>query len=124
MNTSIIIGVILGLLVILGVWSFVKKLTRGSGCCGEHDAAEKKVRVGDRDKRHYPYAVVLTIDGMTCGNCARRVENALNQLENVWAKVDYSTKLAFLRCKEMPDEMLLRRSVRETGYTVTEIKWE
>ena len=36
----------------------------------------KKVKVKDKDPSHYPYEKILKIDGMTCGNCANRVENA------------------------------------------------
>ncbi len=87
MTTAILLAVLV-LACIYGGYAYVKKLRAGGGCCGPHEAAEKKVRVADRDKSHYPYTAVLRVDGMTCSNCVRRVENALNRLDGVWAEAD------------------------------------
>ena len=101
----------------IGVVSYRKKLK--NGCCGGGDTnAERKVRVADRNKAHYPYAVRLTIDGMTCGNCAQRVENALNRLDGVWATVDLSERSALVRSKTELSDDLLRKTVLDTGYTM------
>ena len=97
---TLIISVLLALACIYGVYSYIRKLRYGGGCCGEHEGAVKKVKVADRDKTHYPYETVLTIDGMTCSNCVRRVENALNQLDGVWAQVDLSSRKAAVRMKQ------------------------
>ena len=74
--------------------------------------------MADRNKAHYPYAVRLTIDGMTCGNCAQRVENALNRLDGVWATVDLSERSALVRSKTELSDDLLRKTVLDTGYTM------
>ena len=73
---NIIIVLLLAAAVGYGIYSFVHHLRCGGGCCGEHEAAAKKVRVADRDRSHYPHRLVLGVDGMTCQNCQRRVENA------------------------------------------------
>ena len=57
----------------------------------------------------------LDIDGMTCSNCSRRVENALNGLDGVWAKVDLGAHKATVRLKQEPDEATLRAAVRGRG---------
>ncbi|GAA6395799.1 cation transporter [Solibaculum mannosilyticum] len=119
---TVIIVVVLAALCIFTVYKYVKKLRYGGGCCGEHEPAEKKVKVEDRDKSHYPYTVTLTIDGMTCGNCARRVENALNRLDGVWATVDLGAAQAKLLLKKQPEEAVLRQAVRDAGYAVTAIR--
>ena len=79
-----------------GIWRYGKTMRRG-GCCGSGAVSPVKRRVADRDETHYPYTAVLTIDGMTCGHCAVRVENALNELNGVWAKVDLGRKTALVR---------------------------
>ena len=56
---NVIIVLILLALVGYGIYSFVHHLTRGGGCCGERDAAVKKVKVEDRNKAHYPHTLVL-----------------------------------------------------------------
>ena len=119
---TIIIAVVLAVLCIYAVYKYVKKLRYGGGCCGEHEPAEKRVKVADRDKSHYPYRLTLTIDGMTCGNCARRVENALNGLDGVWATVDFGSGQAKLRLKRLPEEAVLRQAVRDAGYAVISVE--
>ena len=64
----------------------------------------------------------LTIDGMTCSNCSRRVENALNSLDGVWAKVDLGERKADVRLKQAPDNDALRHAVQDVGYTVLSIQ--
>ena len=85
MATYLILAAVV-LICAYAVYSYIRKLRVGGGCCGEREAAPKRVRVRDRDKRHYPYVLEVTIDGMVCANCARRVENALNSLDGVWAR--------------------------------------
>lgn len=111
-----IIVIILVLLCGYGAYSYVHKLRHGGGCCGEHEATPKKVKVEDRNKKHYPYAAVMRIDGMTCGNCALRVENALNSQPGVWATVDLGARQATLLLKEPPQAEALQQAVRDAGY--------
>ena len=96
MGTAIVI-VIIVVICVFAIYSYGHKMRHGGGCCGSHEAAEKKVKVADKNKDHYPYEVTLTIDGMTCSNCSRRVENALNRLDGVWAKVDLGERKADVR---------------------------
>lgn len=113
--------IVVGLVVIciLSVKSYMKKLR--NGCCGSGDGPEKKVKIADKNKEHYPYTVSATIDGMVCGNCATRVENALNRMEGVWAKVDLSQKQATILSKEPLKEEEIKGAVRQVGYTVMKI---
>lgn len=106
-----------------GIYTYVQRIRHG-GCCGTHAAPEKRVSVADRDKRHYSYSCTLTIDGMTCSNCVRRVENALNGLDGVWCTVDLGQRKAILRLKQRPDERALREVVRNAGYTVISVQEE
>ena len=75
----------------------------------------------ERNKAHYPYTKILKIDGMSCGNCANRVENALNALDGVWASVDLGSQEALVRMKQPTDPELLKNAVRKQGYTVIRI---
>ena len=95
-----------------------QKAKRGAGCCGEREETAARVRVADRNPAHYPYSAVLDIGGMTCANCARKVENALNGQEGVLAKVSIASHQATLRTKNPPDERQLRQAVQDPGYVV------
>ena len=118
--STAVICVILAVICIFSVKKYRKKLT--SGCCGAGgEGTVKKRRVSDRNKAHYPYTKILKIDGMSCGNCANRVENALNALDGVWASVDLGSQEALVRMKQPMDPGLLKNAVRKQGYTVIRI---
>ncbi|CCY85247.1 copper chaperone [Clostridium sp. CAG:149] len=118
--STAVICVILAVICIFSVKKYRKKLT--SGCCGAGgEGTVKKRRVSDRNKAHYPYTKILKIDGMSCGNCANRVENALNALDGVWASVDLGSQEALVRMKQPTDPEFLKNAVRKQGYTVIRI---
>lgn len=120
MSGTIIVVLILIAIAVVSVLSYAKKLH--SGCCGASDEKVKRVRVTDRDKSHYPFSAVLTVDGMVCGNCAARVENALNELEGVWASADVEHGTVTVRMKQQLEERLLRNTVNHIGgYTVMKV---
>ena len=113
-----VILLLLVILLILGVRSYAKKLAHG--CCGAGgDEPQRKVRVADKNPAHYAHAVRLGIRGMTCANCARRVENALNSMDGVWAQVNLKEASALVRMKTPVPEDALSRAVAQAGYTVT-----
>ena len=78
---NVIIVLILVAAVGYGIYSFIHHLRHGGGCCGEHDVPAKKVRAADTNKSHYPHRLVMGVDGMTCQNCQRHVENALRVVD-------------------------------------------
>ena len=123
MNTvSIIITMIIAVIAIFGLVNYIKKLKKGGACCPEHEEATKSVKVKDRDKSHYPYEAKLAIDGMSCGNCVRNVENALNSLEGTWASVSLEDNQATVLLKSPPDIEKLSKAVSDAGYCVLKRK--
>lgn len=119
MNTvSIIITMIIAVIAIFGLVNYIKKLKKGGDCCPEHEEATKSIKVKDRDKSHYPYEAKLAIDGMSCGNCVRNVENALNALEGTWASVSLEDNQATVLLKSPPDIEKLSKAVSDAGYCV------
>ena len=123
MNTvSIIITMIIAVIAIFGLVNYIKKIKKGGDCCPEHEEATKSVKVKDRDKSHYPYEAKLAIDGMSCGNCVRNVENALNSLEGTWASVSLEDNQATVLLKSPPDIEKLSKAVSDAGYCVLKRK--
>ncbi len=110
--------IVLALLALLAwaLYRVIRRARRGSACCGEREETVKKAGVSDRNRAHYPYEVTLQIGGMTCENCARRVENALNALPGTWASVSMDGRKARIRLKQPADMALLREAVRQAGY--------
>ena len=80
------------------------------------------MKVADKSLAHYPFEAVLTVDGMTCGHCASKVENALNTLDGVYAVVDSDLKTVHVHMKSKVDETVLRKTVNDLGeYTVLNV---
>ncbi len=119
MGTTVIILILIAIIV-LALGSIKKRLKYGSSCCGTHDAPPAKIRVRDKNPKHYPHTYTLSVDGMHCANCARRVENAINAKEGVWAVVSLEKKSVLVRSKNPLDEAELSRAVASAGYTVIE----
>ena len=121
MEDTIII-ILLVVIMAAAVYGIVKRIRFGSSCCGSKTPADKKVRVRDRNKAHYPYHYLLKVDGMHCANCARRVENAFNRTEGRWARVDLATRSVSLLSKQEETESELAGITAAAGYTMLSSK--
>ena len=119
---NIIIIAALIAIVALAVYGTVRRIRFGSSCCGEHDAADKKIKVADRNKSHYPFVYLLNVDGMHCANCARRIENAFNEDKERWASADIGKRQVIVRSKHDENESELRTITAMTGYTMLSCK--
>ena len=119
---NIIIVLIVAAIVVFGSINYIKKLKKGGDCCPAHEEATKSVKVKDRDKSHYPYEAKLAIDGMSCNNCVRNVENALNALDGTWATVSLEDNIATVLLKNPPDIEKLSKAVADAGYMVLKRK--
>ena len=113
---NIIIVLILVVAVVYGIYNYVHHLNHGGGCCGEHDAPARKVKAADTNKSHYPHRLVMGVDGMTCQNCQRHVENALNILPDTLAEVDLRAQKVTVWTKADADEDAIRQAIRDAGY--------
>ena len=117
---TIIICIVLILICAFGIFSYVKRLSKG--CCGSSDDKVKRLKPQDTDKSHYPYCYQLRIDGMTCKNCAARIENAFNGTGDYYAEVDLNKKIGKIRAKTEAAETEMRRVVARCGYSVISIE--
>ncbi len=116
-----IVIIVVGILLIgFALWQTIQKF-RGkakSSCCGTAEAVSVK-KVEDTDVSHYPYRYRLSVDGMHCSNCAKNVENQLNGISGVWAKVDLGKKTADVLTKSPVDEESFRKVLQEKSYSLT-----
>lgn len=116
-GTLVVLGMLIAA-VLAALSSSVKHFKGEGGCCGGSSAPKKK-------KRQRLNQVVSTkkiqIEGMHCDNCRRNVENGLNSLELVNAKVNLQEKTATVKLgEEMSDEVLVA-AVENLGYQVSSI---
>lgn len=119
---KIIVYIVLILIIAGAVYGTVRRIRHGSACCGEHEAAPKKIRASDTNKKNYPYLYELRVDGMHCANCARRIENKFNSNDGLWALADIGEKTVTLRSKKLMDESYCRELVSDAGYTLLSMK--
>ena len=118
---TIAILFVLAIIVVCAILSIRKRIKYGSSCCGTRDAAPKKVKVKDKNKTHYPYTCTLAVDGMHCSNCARRVENALNSKEGLWASVKLENNTVLVRSKNQLEWAEISKIISDAGYTLIEL---
>lgn len=114
MGTILVIGILI-ILVALAGRSSLKHIRGEGGCCGGGAPVGKS-----RPKRLGRIVRVkrMEIYGMKCENCRRKVENALNSIPHVSAKVNLKKQEATIRLDEdIPDQVLEER-VEELGYQV------
>ncbi|WP_370543656.1 heavy metal translocating P-type ATPase, partial [Burkholderia pseudomallei] len=92
---------------------------------GNADARHGRARDEDDDAAAAPHTAVvtLTIGGMTCGGCARRVEQALAAVRGVAdAKVDLATTSAKASVARDVDSQTLVAAVERAGYRANVVR--
>jgi copper chaperone len=116
-----IIFLVIIIICIFGIKSLTWRMA--NGCCGGV-TAEKPVKVRDRNKVHYQYCAEMKIGGMKCRNCVLRVQNALNSLDGVWARVNLEKGTALIRTRSKINDERLAAPVCAVGYSVKGIRWQ
>lgn len=120
MSTAIIV-IILIVICVYSVKSYSKKLTHG--CCGgESDGPIQRVKPQDPHKENYLYCQSMKIEGMTCQNCQRRIENLFNQLDGYYMEVNLKKHSAKLYTKQDVSQSEIKQKIASLGYRVTKIE--
>lgn len=120
MWSTIIICAILVLVCVYTVRSYIKKLRHG--CCGGGDGEVKRIRPADKNLAHYSYVSKIEIEGMSCKNCAYRIENAFNEIENYYAEVKLKEKIATVWMKQKVTDDELKRIIERVGYKAVRVE--
>jgi len=84
------------------------------------DKTEKKNDLKDL-KGEINMQKTMKIEGMSCGHCSARVEQALNAIPGVSAKVNLEAKSAAVTLNAPVEDKALRDAVTNAGYEVTSI---
>ena len=116
---------IVGIFVLAALFFAVKgvlKHFRGeSSCCGGGSVTApppKKLRGTIIGKK------VIDIEGMTCGNCKIRVEQALNTIDGAAAEVNLHRNHAVLKMTREVRDDEIRQALSGSSYTITGIRAE
>lgn len=97
----------------------MKKLAHG--CCGT-GGDEEKVSEIKADLSEYEYKYTVKIGGMSCKNCAAKIENALNRKDGLYADVDFKSGAAEIYSNTDVTEFTIRQTVVGLGYSVEKIE--
>ena len=116
--------VILALVAVMIFFAVKSVIKRGkNGCCGGGECSVDSVKVSDKEESHYPFKATISVEDMHCGNCKKKVENALNAISGIWATVDLSSHTAEVRMKEEHSEEELRETISKAGYGVSKVEF-
>lgn len=63
--------------------------------------------------------IELSVGGMTCASCQRRVEKALTKIDGVSASVNYATGMAVVDSEKQIDPATLIQVIENVGYTAS-----
>lgn len=113
MGTCIII-IVLIIVVMLAVRSSTKHMRGEGGCCG----GESVPKVKKQKIKQSIEVKKIVIEGMTCDNCRKRVENSLNSINQVNAKVNLKDKTATVNLGENTADEVLKEAIEKAGYKV------
>ena len=63
----------------------------------------------------------MVIEGMACAHCSARVEQVLNAMDGVSARVVLEDKCAYITLEQEVSDEVLIGAVTEAGYTVVSL---
>ena len=120
MISNIVIIAVLILILAIAIRGTVKHFKGEGACCGGGGSKRKAVKPKKLDK--VVSVKIVKIDGMTCKNCVARVQNALNSVDGISAKVSLGPKTANVKLGRDIADSEISDIISNLGYTVTEIK--
>lgn len=84
----------------------------------ENESDENRVK----SQKEEEMLKTIRIEGMSCGHCKKRVEDALNAIPGVEAEVNLEAKNALVKLSEEVSNEVLKKAVEDAGYDVTGIE--
>ena len=116
--STIVIVVILVVILFFAIKNSIPHFRGEGGCCGG-SAKEKLIKPAKLE--NVVATKIVQIEGMRCDHCHRRVQNALNSIEGVNAKVNGDKGQAVVKMGREIDDTELENAVNSLGYKVVKI---
>ena len=117
--STIIIIIILAVILFFAIKNSIPHFRGEGGCCGG-GGREKKIKPAKLDK--VISTKTVKIEGMRCENCNIRVQNALNRVEGINAKVNGEKNEALIQMGREVDDGEIREIIEKLGYRVVSIE--
>ena len=119
MSTNIICAVIIVVVVFFAVKYSIPHFKGEGACCGGGGYKEKAKK--PKKLKNIVSTKEIYIEGMKCDNCRVRVQNALNEIDDVSAKVDIKSKRAVVKLGRQINDEELTRIISGMGYEVVSV---
>ena len=110
---------VLAIIVFFAVKNTISHFKGNGGCCGGGSGV-KLIRPKKLEK--IVAVKTIRIKGMVCENCSARIQNVLNSVDGVNAKVNRAKDLAVVKLGREIDEEKLKKAVTDLGYEVVTIE--
>lgn len=114
--STIIVCVVLALIIIFAIINSAKHFRGEGGCCG---GGSSEIKVKKKKLSDVKATLIISVDGMTCKNCSARIQNKLNEMDNVSADVNLRTNQATVEIEDGVSEEDIKAAIERLGYTVT-----
>ena len=111
--STIIIILILAVILFFAIKNSIPHF-RGEGACCGGGGKEKAVR--PRKLESVVATKIIQVKGMRCDNCRVRVQNRLNKIDGVSAKVNLEKGLATVQLGKYIDDDVLVDAINSLGY--------
>ncbi len=117
---TVVIGVLLAACLTIALRGAAKHFRGEGGCCGGGDEPlpEKRLEAPVAGRK------IVSIEGMHCESCARRVTFLLNGIEGAAARVELARKRAVVSFTRPVGDEEIRAALADSGYEIAAIRQE
>ena len=117
-TSNCVILVVIAVILILAVKYSIPHFKGEGSCCG----GGSKMKLIKPQKLDTVIAErTVNIEGMVCDHCSGRIQNALNSIEGINAKVIRSKGKAIVKLGRQIGDEELKKIITDLGYQVTDI---
>ena len=106
------------IVIIFAIKNSIPHFRGEGGCCG---GSGKEKLIKPAKLENIISTKIVKIEGMRCENCHRRVQNALNSIDGVNAKVNGEKAVAVVKLGREIEDSELKEAITSLGYSVTSI---
>lgn len=113
--SNVLIVVIIAAVLFFAIKNSIPHFKGEGACCG---GGGKGTLVKPKKLDRVIEVKRIKIGGMHCENCSRRVQNALNSIDGINAKVKLSRELAIIKLGKEIDDKVIEKAITDLGYEI------
>ncbi len=117
--SNAIIILILAVMIVTAIKSTILHFKGEGACCG---GGGKQKLVRPQRLKNIVAVKKVHIEGMMCDHCAARIQNALNSLDGINAKVNLNKETAVIKSDREMNEARIKEVIADLGYVVASME--